>query len=527
MWNYNGKIGLNGLIEYFNDTQMKKPYMTVDNDGEFVSCLNLSRINYALLEEKKDKNTGEKKNKIKLTGNTIKSKVLPEYIEEFIDNGLKLILEGKGNEFVEYYYDYVENLFYQRIPLKKIASKSKYKQTIKDYLNRGTDKNGRMKAKQAHMELVIEQREKIAEELFEKYKENLDFKKDENELTINEKMKLVDVYMPPEPELDSVVYYVNTGYRKSHGDSQKITDKETGEKRFAATLIDNKDIEDNPDMMGEYNVEKYIEAFNNRVKTILVGFEPEIAEKIPAQIIREKYKDEETGKKKERVKLERSYFTKDQLKLRNFDRDTIDEAMFLEEKEVQFWNESGFDPRLVWNGFKMYDDMKVHFEIYENALNYLNEKMKKAGKPQIKSRNEKINKGELVLIKDGSKYSLRYNDGEHFKLIRSNIDVPKSEFEKKLEQKQKEQEEKKKQQIDDLRGGITEKTQIELQHEKQLEKRKKYFTLFKERFNLPDGMTYSHYKQDAKEEGDKLLDNFIKTEEQKIENEKLKYLGAE
>lgn len=525
MWQYKGETGLSAIIQYFNDTQMKKPYMAVDNDGEFVSCLNLSRINYALLEEKKDKKTGEKKNKIKLTGNTIKSKVLPEYIEEFIDNGLQLILEGKGVEFVEYYYSYAEDIFYQRIPLKKIASKSKYKNTIKEYLNRGKDKNGRLKGKQAHMELVLEQREKIAEKLFEEHKHELEFKKSEDKLTIQDKMKLVEMYMPPEPELDSMIYYVNTGYRKSHGDSQKIKDKKTGEKRFAATIISNKDIAENPDMTGEYNVDKYLDAFNKRVKTILVGFDPEVAERIPARITRKKVKDE-SGKKKERVELERNYFTSDELKLRNFDKDSLDESMYLEEKEVEFWNETGFDPRKVWNGFKMYDNMKVHFEIYENALNYLNDKMKKAGKPLIKSRNETINKGEYVLLKDGKEYSVGYNNGEFIEIVRENVDIPKSDIEKELDKKFEEEERKRKEKIKDLQGGITEKTQLEEKQQLQQKKREEYYPIFKEKFDIPFE-TFEEFNKDSEGKGAEFLDQFIETEEQKVEQEKNKYLGAD
>jgi len=526
MWKYGGEVGLNAIIEYFNDTEMKKPYMVVDNDGEFKSCLNLSRINYALLEEKIDKKTGEKKRKIKLTGNTIKSKTLPEYIEEFIDNGLELILDGKGSEFVEYYYNYVEDIYYKRIPLKKIASKSKYKHTLKEYLNRGKDKNGRLKGKQAHMELIIEQREKIAEELFEKHKENLEFTKEEEKLTIKDKMKLVEVYMPPEPELDSMIYYVNTGYRKSHGDSQKIKDKKTGEERYAASLINNEDIRENPDMTGDYNVDKYLDAFNKRVKTILVGFDPEIAEKIPARIVREKVKDE-NGKKKEKETLERNHFTKKQLELRNFDKDDLDESMYLEEKEVDFWNETGFDPRLVWDGFKMHDDMKVYFEIYENALNYLNDKMKKAGKPLIKSRNEKINKGEYVLIKNGSNYSVGYNNGRFIEIVRSNVSVPKSSIELELDKKREEEEKKKKEQINELKDGLIKETDAEKRLELQMQKRVEYFPLFKKKFDLPEDMTYSFYQQDTDGIGDELLDEFIDFEEKKIEEEKTKYLGVD
>ena len=51
------------------------------------------------------------KGKIKLTGNSIKSKKMPIYIEKFLDKGIKLLLNGKGQEFVEWYYEYVQQIF--------------------------------------------------------------------------------------------------------------------------------------------------------------------------------------------------------------------------------------------------------------------------------------------------------------------------------------------------------------------------------------------------------------------------------
>ena len=80
MWQYDGQKGIKALIAKYNKEEMKPPFMSVDDDGESISCLNLSRINYATLSLAKDKKTGEMKEKIKLTGNTIKSKIMPEYI---------------------------------------------------------------------------------------------------------------------------------------------------------------------------------------------------------------------------------------------------------------------------------------------------------------------------------------------------------------------------------------------------------------------------------------------------------------
>ena len=478
MWQYDGEVGIKALIAKYNKEEMQPPYMSVDDDGESVSCLNLSRINYGTLSLTTEKKTGEVKEKVKLTGNTIKSKVMPEYIEEFIDKGLDFILHGKGKEFVDYYYDYCDDIRYMQIPLKKIASKSKVKTTLSAYKKRGKDKNGREKGMQAHMELLIEKREKIAEELFEKHKESLGFTKAEEKLTIDDKIKLVINYMPPEPELDSMVYYVNTGYRKSHGDSRKIVDKVTGEERFCASLISNEDLQENPEMTGTYNYEKYLDAFNKRVESLIIGFDPEVQKKILVKIVQKD--NEKTGAKK--GDLKKAMFSGDELKLKNFDSDDLEESMYLEDLEVDFWNKTGYDPRLIWDGFKMTEEYKVYYEIYDNALHYLNEKMDEVNKPRIKSINDKYVAGDLVLIKDGAEYHVGAFNGVYIQIVKENVEVPKSEIELELDRIREENEKK----LEELRANeLTTKTDRDVFLDAQLEKRKKYFTGFKQKFGIP------------------------------------------
>ena len=520
MWQYGGKTGIQALIEKFNAEEMPKPYMAVDDDGESVSCLNLARINYATLSLVKDKKTGETKEKIKLTGNTIKSKVMSEYIEEFMDNGFKLILNGKGKEFVDYYYSYAEDIRYMQIPLKKIASKSKVKQTIKSYKNRGKDKNGREKGKQAHMELLIQQREQQAIEVFEKHKHDIGFEGDESKLSPDDKMKLIINYMPPEPELDSTVYYINTGYVKSHGDTKEIKDKETGELRMACSLISNEDLQDNPDMTGTYNYEKYLDAFNKRVGytqkkigSLLSAFEPEIAEKILVKIIK---KGEKKGE------LQKEMFTRDQLVLKNFDLDDVEESMYLEKKEVDFWNKTAYDPRLVWDGFKMYSDYKIHYEIYENALDFLNEKMKESGKPAIKSINSDYQNGDLVLIKDGSEYHVGAYNGVFMQIVRDNVKIPKSDIELELDRLREE----KQKNIDNLEGSeLGKKTDREVYLEGQQKKREQYFKEFKEAFRIDSTYTMDTLFEKVPEAKD-AFETFIVTNDNAAEDAASEYLDV-
>ena len=517
MWQYGGKTGVAALIEKYNKEEMQPPYMSVDDDGDSISCLNLSRINYGGLALVKDKKTKEMKEKVKLTGNTIKSKVMPEYIETFIDKGLNMILHGQGKEFVEYYYSYAEDIRYMQIPLKKIASKSKIKTSLNAYKKRGKDKNGREKGMQAHMELLIEKREELAEILFQKHKDTLGFTKSEEKLSIDDKIKLVINYMPPEPELDSMVYYVNSGYRKSHGDSRKITDKITGKERFCATLISAEDLQVNPNMTGEYNYEKYLDGFNKRVESLLVGFEPEIQKKILVKIA-QKDNDKIDVKKGDLLK---AGFGPDDLVLKSFDSDDYDESMHLEDLEVDFWNKTGYDPRKIWNGFKM-GDYKVHYEIYDNALKFLNDKMTASGKPEIKSIND-YKDGDLVLVKDGSEYHVGAYNGVYIQIVRENVDVPKSQIEIELD-KQREENQKK---LEDLEvSELGNKTDRELFLEVQAEKRKKYFIAFKQKFNIPLVSTMEQVFSTL-EKSNIAFEDFVAEQEGELEEEAAEYFNAD
>src|ERR1035437_4649425 len=525
MWQYGGKTGINALIEKYNKEEMKPPFMSVDNDGEALACFNLSRINYATLSLAKDKKTGEMKEKIKLTGNTIKSKIIPEYIEDFIDKGLDLILHDKGNEFLTYYNEYAKNLYYQRIPLKKIASKSRIKNSIDIYKKRGKDKNGR------------EKRNKIAEELFEKYKTKLEVRKEN--LSVDEKMKLIANYMPAEPELDSVVYYVNTGTKKSEGNSRKIViNKETGEERFCATLISTEDLQENPNMTGQYNVERYLDAFNKRVKVLLVGFEPETIKNFLSKITTVKTKvnidepviDESVKAKKikpktktvKEIKFEQADSTLLNLELKNFDLNDFDESMHLEELEVNFWNKTGYDPRKIWNGFKTVDDNKIYYEIYDNALNYLNEKMVASNKSKIKSINDEHEKGDLILIKNGGEYNVGIFNGVFTEIIKENVVVPKGEIELEFEKK----EEEKAKIIREAELEQVEKNEKKKNLEILRNKRLKYFKRFKKRFKIAENITMEKlFETDDTASDD--LDLYIEQMEGIEEEEALELFGVD
>ena len=323
-YKYIGK-GLNGLVkegkEYvgaeadvaeYNDLFMRNE-MGLDIDGVWPATINVARKNYALLTDK---------GKVKLTGNSIKSKKLQTYVAEFLDKGLRMLLDGKGGEFLDFYYEYVSKIYNREIPLAKIANKSRVKQSIDDYKVHitKTTKAGSLMSRQAHMELLMNAGKK--------------------------------------PGLGDTIYYVNNGEKKSHGDVQKKTTKMTkkqiedymnihgevppemlskSEVILNCYLIDEKEIENNPDLLGEYNVPRYLAAFNKRIEPLLVVYSPDIRK----DILIEDPKDQPIFTKSQTV-LGRGFPMKEK------DQDNLDEVLTLSDMEIKFWQSVGIDPYYMY-----------------------------------------------------------------------------------------------------------------------------------------------------------------------------------
>ena len=298
-YKYIGK-GLNGLVkegkEYvgseadvaeYNDLFMRNE-MGLDIDGVWPATINVARKNYALLTDK---------GKVKLTGNSIKSKKLQTYVAEFLDKGLRMLLDGKGSEFLDFYYEYVNKIFYKEIPLSKIANKARVKQSLEDYKVHitKTTKSGSMMSRQAHMELLLQANKS--------------------------------------PGLGDTIFYVNNGEKKSHGDVQKRKDSLV----LNCYMIDESEIEMNPDLLGEYNVPRYLAAFNKRIEPLLVVYSPEIRE----DILIEDPKDQPIFTKSQ-TKLVRGY------PMKEFHQDTLEDVLTLSDTEILFWQSVGIDPYYMY-----------------------------------------------------------------------------------------------------------------------------------------------------------------------------------
>lgn len=469
MWKYevDGKIltGLKAIVEKFNNEAMPKPFMGVDLDGMWKSSLNLSRINYANLTYPDEKKGIE--SKIKLTGNTIKSKVMPEYIEEFIDTALKKILDDDGEGFVDYYNEYLAKIFYKQIPLKKIATKKKYKITINQYRNRGTDKNGRLKAKMAHMEAVMVDRDKMVLEEYEKV-----YGTKHDNVTIEDMYEAVAHLIPNEPDMDSYIYYVNVGKKKGHADSGTMDDGNGG-LMLCSKIIKTADLENNPNMIGDYNAAKYVDAFNKRAKALLEGFEPNIRKMI---LVNDPTKCEQ--------------FSKTELELKSFPADDLEESMILEDQELEFWNRTGLRPNKIWDGYKLpTPDALDELDEYDGWVKFLNEKFKKANDPRVvKSVNEEYGENDFVLYKNFNVYDLYHCQDNKLILARSDMFAQHAD------------------EYDFMESGLS---------KKMIEMKKEMVVKFKEKFRIPEEKKLSTIPNALL-----MLEDFIKIEKAKEKTKK-------
>ena len=280
--------GFDADVAEYNDLFMKNE-MGLDCDGTWDSCINLSRKNYATMEHN---------GKIKLTGNSIKSKKLPLYIEEFLDKGIRMLLEGDGQSFVEYYYEYLQKIYNKQIPLSKIAQRAKVKLTIDDYKKRLNTKTkaGNSMSRMAHLELAIQNNLKVS--------------------------------------LGDVIMYVNNGLKASHGDVQKKGDGV----QINCYMLDKDILDNNPDLTGEYNVPRAITTFNKRIEPLTIVFKEEVRNNL---IVNEPD--------------ERGIFTKSQCELiagvpfEESDQDTIEDLLTLSEGELKFWDKVGVNCEYIYD----------------------------------------------------------------------------------------------------------------------------------------------------------------------------------
>jgi hypothetical protein len=163
-------------------------------------------------------------------------------------------------------------------------------------------------------------------------------------------------------QLGDVIYYVNNGTKASQGDVQKVNKLKNGWRkddieyytsvhgnepsndmdsmvRINCYMLNQNEIENNPDMKGDYNVPRAIVTFNKRIEPLLVVFKEEVRENLLVT-------DPE----------ERGFFTKEQCELINGvpfkegDQDRLQEDVLdISEGELKYWVKRGIDPNYIYD----------------------------------------------------------------------------------------------------------------------------------------------------------------------------------
>ena len=407
---------VDGDVAEFEDLYLNESYakginkMGLGVDEYVPKSINFSRKNYSdLLDEE----TGE----IKLVGNTIKSKKMPIYIEKFLDKAIRLLLNDKGKEFLELYYDYLEKIYNMQIPLKDIASIGKIKTSIATYKEncKTLTKGGTKKSRQAWYELAIKHNLDVhmGDAIYyintgEK-KTDSDVKRITHYFYLDEHKNRIDYVLNSDgtPSTDkkgnklSLTKFIEReytktfkGWKKKSKDDRKPTKLEFGktlypnlqeedEILFSCVLLPNSIIDDEDDHFCdddlEYNRDKYIDMFNKKVKPLLVCFDSSI-----------RYRTDEKGKTVNNILItspkDRKTFTEEQCKLvsgqpyASTDQDTYQQLMSMDDKEIAFWKrvnkrpifekECGMDWNTILDDYEKRMDIKKQEGIRDEVAVY-------------------------------------------------------------------------------------------------------------------------------------------------------------
>jgi hypothetical protein len=268
-----------------------------------------------------------------------------------------MLLEGRGRDFIESYYDYIEKIYNLQIPLRDIATIGKIKTNIESYKASCNELTaaGNKKARQAWYELVIKNNLKVdmGDSIYYintgTKKGDSDVKRvthyfatiDGQETDVSKELERLynkEKKQSPDKMKDENGKWIkkNVFGRMKYGQ----TFKEQDEIIFNCVLLPNDVVEDDDDHYCddsfEYNVAKYIEMFNKRIRPLLVCFSRDIRTAI-----------NEKGKEIDNILItnpkDRKTFTEEECQLvagqpyNKKDQDTYEELMTMEDKEIKFW----------------------------------------------------------------------------------------------------------------------------------------------------------------------------------------------
>lgn len=498
--------GTDCFVAKFNEIMGHK-FIKVDDDGYWDNSLNLARKNYVSYEKEIDKENKIIKHKLKMVGNSIKSSSLPKYVEDFLDEGIKLIIKNEPKNFIDLYHKTFSRVFYNEIPAIDIASKARVKMKMKTYINTihipNIIKNLFYSKDFATFEKKINKYNKIGKNQTEKfllgqpnskYDSKIKFllKKQyiqnseeiphiikdvlleynnynsfdewynesikkmgilESEEKFNEflnidiipfflihgtkkgipkakqaHMELLLESNNPEPDLGETLYYINVGTKKT--DANNKFDKNGN---MVCQLV-------NPESEGKiipYNTELYANFFNGKLKPLMVCFKQVVGENLLI-----KYETTETidnsGKKPKTIKEKgfnpnnRKWFTEDEMELTNWTYETYPygkeniDSLFdggvnnvplfqMEDREMVFWDMINIDPSIIFENFTCniaFNKTDDYYDIYK----ILRDRLKNKYNLYLKIEKMFHEEGDLVL----KKYQNQNNELEYWVCVFEN-----------------------------------------------------------------------------------------------------------
>ena len=300
----------------------------------------------------------ERDDSIKKVGNTVKSRKMSGFLQKFFDKALNILIEGNGHSFLNYYYDYIDDIYNYRIPVRDIASKGNIKKSLDEYIedcNKVT-KSGSKKSRQAWYELAIEngmsvnpgdtvyyvntgskKSETDAKRITHQYVRNPDDPNEEVELVGKVKTRILKAVCEK-----AGIDYKSLKTKQVKELLKKHITREKDEVILNCKVVPFEVIEDERDLLCsdvpelEYNVEKYIDQFNSRITPLLVCFHPDIRDEI---LIRDP--------------KDRKYWTEEDAVLvsgypmKPGDQDSYEALMTPERKEIDFWERIGERPPFI------------------------------------------------------------------------------------------------------------------------------------------------------------------------------------
>jgi len=95
--------------------------------------------------------------------------------------------------------------------------------------------------------------------------------------------------------------------------------------------------------------------------------------------------------------MDREYYADNEIQLANFDRDSIEDFFYLEEKEVKFWNRTGLRPDDIFTEYKC--DYELKSQEYYNKYIEIRNKMKNIGiTSRLRMQHQRYKNGDIVLV---------------------------------------------------------------------------------------------------------------------------------